>query len=47
MLVTGLAPILAPLAGAQVLNVTSWRGIFIVLAGLSTLIAALVAVGLP
>jgi MFS transporter, DHA1 family, multidrug resistance protein len=47
MLVTGLAPILAPLAGAQVLNVTSWRGIFIVLAALSTLIAALVAVGLP
>jgi MFS transporter, DHA1 family, multidrug resistance protein len=47
MLVTGLAPILAPLAGAQVLNFTSWRGIFLVLAVLSTLIAALVAVGLP
>ena len=26
MLVTGLAPILAPLAGGQVLNHTSWRG---------------------
>jgi DHA1 family bicyclomycin/chloramphenicol resistance-like MFS transporter len=47
MLVTGLAPILAPLAGAQVLTVTSWRGIFIVLAVLSTLILLLVAVALP
>ena len=46
MLVTGLAPILAPLAGAQVLSVSSWRGIFVVLAILSALIAALVAVGL-
>ena len=46
MLVVGLAPILAPLVGAQVLGVTSWRGIFFVLAVLSGLIAALVAVGL-
>src|SRR5215217_3945377 len=46
MLVTGLAPILAPLAGAQVLNVTSWRGIFLVLAVLSALLALLVAFGL-
>jgi DHA1 family bicyclomycin/chloramphenicol resistance-like MFS transporter len=47
MLVTGLAPILAPLAGAQVLAVTSWRGIFVVLAVLAALLAALVALGLP
>jgi DHA1 family bicyclomycin/chloramphenicol resistance-like MFS transporter len=46
MLVMGLAPILAPLAGAQVLSVTSCRGIFLVLAVLSALIAALVALGL-
>jgi len=46
MLVVGLAPILAPLVGAQVLGVTSWRGIFLVLALLSGLIAALVALGL-
>jgi DHA1 family bicyclomycin/chloramphenicol resistance-like MFS transporter len=46
MLVTGLAPILAPLAGAQILGVTSWRGIFVVLAALSALLAALVALGL-
>ena len=31
MLVTGLAPILAPVIGGQVLEVTSWRGIFLVL----------------
>ena len=32
MLVTGLAPILAPVIGAQVLKVTAWQGIFVVLA---------------
>jgi DHA1 family bicyclomycin/chloramphenicol resistance-like MFS transporter len=46
MLVTGLAPILAPLAGGQVLAVTSWRGIFVVLAALSALLALMVALGL-
>ena len=46
MLVTGLAPILAPLAGGQVLNHTSWRGIFWVLTVLSALIALLVTFGL-
>src|SRR4051794_34353048 len=46
MLVTGLAPILAPLVGGQVLAVTSWRGIFVVLAVLSALLALLVAFGL-
>lgn len=46
MLVTGLAPILAPLAGGQVLAFSSWRGIFAVLAVLSALLAALVALGL-
>ena len=33
MLVTGLAPILAPVIGAQVLKVTDWEGIFVVLGG--------------
>jgi MFS transporter, DHA1 family, multidrug resistance protein len=46
MLVTGLAPILAPLAGGQILTLTSWRGIFVVLAVLAALLALLVAVGL-
>ena len=46
MLVTGLAPILAPLAGGQLLAVTSWKGIFVSLAILSALIAVLAAAGL-
>jgi MFS transporter, DHA1 family, multidrug resistance protein len=46
MLVTGLAPILAPLVGGQILEVASWRGIFGVLAVASALIAVIVAVGL-
>ncbi|MEA2247273.1 MAG: transporter, family, multidrug resistance protein [Solirubrobacteraceae bacterium] len=46
MLVTGLAPILAPLAGAQVLSLGSWRGIFVALGVVSALITVVVAVGL-
>ncbi|MER6829675.1 multidrug effflux MFS transporter [Streptosporangium sp. NPDC000563] len=43
MLVTGLAPILAPIAGAQLLAHTSWRGVFVALsvAGLLMLVFAL------
>jgi len=43
MLVGGLAPILAPILGAQLLTVLDWRGIFVVLAGagLALLVAAL------
>ena len=41
MLVTGLAPILAPVIGAQVLKLTEWQGIFVVLAGLSLAILSL------
>jgi DHA1 family bicyclomycin/chloramphenicol resistance-like MFS transporter len=47
MLVTGLAPILAPVIGAQVLKVTDWQGIFVVLAGLALAIVTLAAVALP
>src|SRR5262249_44591272 len=32
MIVTGAAPVLAPLIGGQALSITSWRGIFVVLA---------------
>jgi DHA1 family bicyclomycin/chloramphenicol resistance-like MFS transporter len=46
MLVTGLAPILAPLAGTQVLAITSWRGIFVTLAVLAALIAVAVTFAL-
>lgn len=31
MLVNGAAPILAPIAGGQILNFVSWRGVFVVL----------------
>ncbi|GAA3469061.1 multidrug effflux MFS transporter [Nonomuraea roseola] len=43
MLVSGLAPILAPIAGAQLLSFTSWRGIFVALslAGVVLLLAVL------
>ncbi|MBI3968140.1 MAG: MFS transporter [Chloroflexi bacterium] len=34
MLVSGLAPILAPVIGGQILCVTSWRGVFVVVASL-------------
>jgi DHA1 family bicyclomycin/chloramphenicol resistance-like MFS transporter len=47
MLVTGLAPILAPLVGGQLLALTSWQGIFVTLAVLSALIAGLAALALP
>ena len=45
MLVMGLAPILAPLVGAQLLTLVGWRGIFVALAVLSggVLIACVVA----
>lgn len=41
-LVTGLAPILAPLIGSQLLRVIDWRGVFVVLAcyGVVAVIAA-------
>ncbi|MDH6110656.1 DHA1 family bicyclomycin/chloramphenicol resistance-like MFS transporter [Kitasatospora sp. MAP12-15] len=38
MLVSGAAPLLAPVLGGQVLRFTSWRGVFVVLAGLGVLI---------
>ncbi|MEU6915453.1 multidrug effflux MFS transporter [Streptomyces olindensis] len=51
MLVSGTAPILAPVLGAQLLRVTSWRGVFVVLTllGLAVLTAtaALLAETLP
>ncbi|MBE6093816.1 MAG: multidrug effflux MFS transporter [Selenomonas sp.] len=33
MMVNGLAPIIAPVLGGQILLVTSWRGVFVVLVG--------------
>ncbi|MGE5516567.1 MAG: Bcr/CflA family multidrug efflux MFS transporter [Bacteroidota bacterium] len=47
MLVMGLAPILAPILGAQVLRVMSWHGIFVVLAGAGVALLAVAAKMLP
>jgi len=38
VIVFGLAPILAPLIGGQLLHVTDWRGIFVVLAGIGAVL---------
>lgn len=46
-LVNGLAPILAPLLGAQVLRFTDWRGVFVVLAAIGGLIWVAALVVLP
>ena len=34
MVINGIAPVMAPLIGGQVLRVTSWRGVFVVLAAM-------------
>jgi DHA1 family bicyclomycin/chloramphenicol resistance-like MFS transporter len=47
LVVTGLAPILAPIAGAAVLHVSSWRGIFVALAAVGAAISLAALVGLP
>src|SRR5262249_4521802 len=46
MLVNGLAPILAPVIGGQVLRVTTWRGVFVLLAGIGVVLVAAAAAGL-
>lgn len=40
MLVTGLAPVLAPFVGAQLLHLTSWRGLFVALTAYGVLLFA-------
>ena len=47
MLVMGVAPILAPLLGGQLLVLFGWRSIFWVLAAFGLLCVVMVAVGLP
>lgn len=46
MLISGLAPILAPMLGGQLLRVTSWRGAFAVLAAIGLLLLVASALGL-
>ncbi|QWB25982.1 MULTISPECIES: multidrug effflux MFS transporter [Streptomyces] len=47
MLISGVAPIVAPLIGGQVLRVTDWRGVFVVLTGIGIAIGVLVWTKLP
>lgn len=47
MLVSGAAPIVAPLIGGQILRVTDWRGVFVVLTVVGTALAVLVWTRLP
>ncbi|MFG3015577.1 multidrug effflux MFS transporter [Streptomyces cinerochromogenes] len=47
MLISGAAPIVAPLVGGQILRVTDWRGVFVVLTVIGALLTALVWLRLP
>ena len=47
MLVLGVVPVLAPVAGGQLLAVTSWRGLFVILAAIDAAILVAVALWLP
>jgi DHA1 family bicyclomycin/chloramphenicol resistance-like MFS transporter len=47
LLVTGLAPILAPVLGGQLLRFTTWRGIFVALAIAGAVLLVIAAAGLP
>ncbi|RJE88545.1 Bcr/CflA family efflux MFS transporter [Paenibacillus sp. 1011MAR3C5] len=46
MLINGAAPILAPMIGAEILNFTSWRGVFAVLSVSGLLMMAAIYFGL-
>jgi DHA1 family bicyclomycin/chloramphenicol resistance-like MFS transporter len=45
--ITGVVPVLAPLIGGQVLLITSWRGVFVVLAALGVPLVVATAAILP
>ncbi|GGW39661.1 Bcr/CflA family drug resistance efflux transporter [Streptomyces lucensis JCM 4490] len=47
MLISGAAPIVAPLIGGQILRVTDWRGVFVVLTAVGAVLAGLVWLRLP
>ncbi|KOV90491.1 multidrug effflux MFS transporter [Streptomyces sp. NRRL B-3648] len=47
MLISGAAPIIAPLVGGQILRVTDWRGVFVVLTAVGAVLTALVCARLP
>jgi MFS transporter, DHA1 family, multidrug resistance protein len=45
--ITGVVPVLAPLVGGQVLLVTSWRGVFVVLGAIGVPLVVATAIMLP
>jgi MFS transporter, DHA1 family, multidrug resistance protein len=47
MLVSGVAPIVAPVLGGQLLRLTSWRGVFVVLALLGAVVLVGVLLAVP
>jgi DHA1 family bicyclomycin/chloramphenicol resistance-like MFS transporter len=47
LMVNGAAPIVAPIAGAQLLHFTTWRGVFAVLAVIGVAMLVATAIGLP
>ena len=47
MLVLGVAPVLAPTIGGEVLRYTSWRGVFVVLAVLGLALVVVAALAVP
>jgi DHA1 family bicyclomycin/chloramphenicol resistance-like MFS transporter len=47
MLVLGVAPVLAPTIGGEILRFTSWRGVFVVLAVLAVLMIVMAARAVP
>jgi MFS transporter, DHA1 family, multidrug resistance protein len=47
MMVNGMAPILAPVIGGQLLRFTTWHGVFLVLAAFSLVLLAAVLLWLP
>jgi len=46
-LVAGVAPVLSPIAGGQLLRVTGWQGIFVALAAISGVMILVTLVSLP
>ncbi|HST82541.1 MAG TPA: multidrug effflux MFS transporter [Kineosporiaceae bacterium] len=47
MLVMGVAPVLAPTLGSQILRFTNWRGVFVALALLGLILIAVAVTSLP
>ncbi|MEU1874705.1 DHA1 family bicyclomycin/chloramphenicol resistance-like MFS transporter [Streptomyces ambofaciens] len=47
MLISGVAPVVAPLIGGQILRVTDWRGVFVVLVVVGVVLGVVVWAKLP